>query len=169
MGATSQTAVVGEALAPVAGLERIEGAVFSTHPDATWVLHGVRSNERSSTRTEHDQLAGVQAGLSRPQSTRARLIPMSKSPAWRTLSQDERRSIFEGPSRHIAIGAKYLPSLARRLSHGRDLGAAFDFLTCFESAPADEAAFDALLLELRSSAERRFVSREVELRLSRAG
>jgi len=48
------------------------------------------------------------------------------------LTQDERREIFEERSRHIATGLEYLPAVARRLHHSRDLGGPFDFLTWFE-------------------------------------
>jgi hypothetical protein len=61
----------------------------------------------------------------------------------------------------------YLPAVARRLHHARDLGEPFDFLTWFEFAPSHAPAFDALLAELRASEEWRFVEREVEIRLIR--
>ena len=44
--------------------------------------------------------------------------------------------------RHIATGLEYLPAVARRLHHGRDLGEPFDFLTWFEFAPEHAAAFE---------------------------
>jgi hypothetical protein len=165
---TDQRAIVGPGLEPVPFVERVEGPAFQPSAAARWALLGVRSSERYSTREEHDRLAATQAGLGRAESTRACLIPMSKSPAWWALSQDERRALFEERGHHVAIGARYLPAIARRLYHGRDVGAEFDFLTWFEFAQADEPAFDALLAELRANEEWRFVSREVELRLSRA-
>ncbi len=55
--------------------------------------------------------------------------PIRKSEAWWSLPQDERRANFEERSRHIATGLKYLPAVARRLLHSRDLGEPFDFLT----------------------------------------
>lgn len=42
------------------------------------------------------------------------------------MAQDERRAVFEEQSRHIGIGLEYLPAVARRLHHSRELGAAFD-------------------------------------------
>ncbi|MGH2707091.1 MAG: chlorite dismutase family protein, partial [Actinomycetota bacterium] len=93
------------------------------------------------------------------------LIPIRKSEAWWGLSQDERQAIFEDRSRHIATGLKYLPAVARRLHHSRDLGEPFDFLTWFEFAPADEAAFDELVAVLRATEEWTFVEREVDIRL----
>jgi hypothetical protein len=164
---TAQRAITGAPLEPVAFVERVEGPTFVTTGPARWRLTGVRSAERYSTRAEHEQLAALQAPLGRPEATRACLIPMSKSAAWWALSQDERRALFEERGHHIAIGARSLPAVARRLYHGRDVGAEFDFLTWFEFAPADEPTFDALLAELRANDEWRFVSREVELRLSR--
>ena len=65
---------------------------------------------------------------------------------------------------------RYLPAIARRLHHCRDLGYAepFDFLTWFEYAPSDAAAFDELVAALRASPEWTFVEREVDVRLVRA-
>jgi hypothetical protein len=82
------------------------------------------------------------------------------------MAQDERRAIFEEQSQHIAIGLQYLPSVARRLHHGRELGEEFDFLTWFEYAPQDEVAFEDLVHRLRATKEWRFVDREVDIRLS---
>ena len=86
------------------------------------------------------------------------------------MTQDERRSVFEAQSRHIAIGMKYLPAIARKLHHCRDLpdSSAFDFLTWFEYAPVHESQFNTMLVELRDSPEWRYVDREVDIRLQRA-
>ncbi|MFN4017266.1 MAG: chlorite dismutase family protein [Reyranella sp.] len=149
------------------------GLAAATHlaltdiPGATWRLRGVVSHPRYSTAAELKELAGVQAGLGRSEATCAALIPIRKSEAWWSLAQDERRGIFEDKSRHIALSMKYLPAVARRLHHARDLGEPFDFLTWFEFAPKHEAAFDALLIELRASEEWKYVEREVEIRLTR--
>lgn len=78
-----------------------------------------------------------------------------------------RRAIFEEQSAHLKTGLKYLPAIARRLHHGRDLGEPFDFLTWFEYAPDDGVAFDELVTALRASAEWRYVEREVDIRLMR--
>src|SRR5436853_562536 len=87
-----------------------------------------------------------------PVVSRAALIPIRKTLAWWALTQDERRDIFEAQSRHIGIGLEYLPAIARRLHHCRDLGPEepFDFLTWFEYAPADAAAFEELVQALRA-------------------
>lgn len=159
-------AVRGSPLAPVACLAHVETEGSAALDGATWVLHGVRSNERYVTRDEKTRLLAPQQGLGRSQATSAALIPMSKTKAWWELSQDERRAIMEERSHHIGIGSRYLPAIARRLFHGRDLGAEFDFLTWFEFAPADTPRFDDLLGALRATEEWTYVEREVELRLT---
>ena len=83
------------------------------------------------------------------------------------LAQDERRRIFEESSHHVAIGLEYLPAVARRLHHGRDLGEPFDFLTWFEFAPKHAAAFEELVLRLRETEEWTYVEREIDIRLVR--
>ena len=90
-------------------------------------------------------------------------------PPFRQLSQDERRSIFEDLSRHIAIGMEYLPAVARQLYHSRDLNEPFDFLTWFEFAPKDAPAFGELVERLRATREWTYVDREVDIRLTRDG
>jgi chlorite dismutase len=134
---------------------------------AQWRLDGVVSNIRYATAHEAAALRARQEGLGRPEARRAVLIPIAKSAAWWALAQDERRAIFEETSHHTAIGMEYLPAVARRLYHGRDLGEPFDFLTWFEFAAGDTPAFDALVARLRASAEWTYVEREVEVRLSR--
>ncbi len=113
-------------------------------------------------------LAARQQGLSRPQATRAALIPIRKTEAWWALAQDERRAIFEESSRHIGIGLEYLPDVARRLHHSRELGEPFDFLTWFEYAPEHADAFENLVRRLRETEEWRYVDREVDIRLTRS-
>ena len=97
------------------------------------------------------------------------LIPIRKTEAWWALAQDERRAIFEEQSRHIGVGLEYLPAVARRLHHSRDLGEAFDFLTWFEYAPEHSASFEELVRRLRDTEEWRYVDREVDIRLTRVG
>jgi hypothetical protein len=110
----------------------------------------------------------AQATLGRAEATRAALIPITKSPQWWSLAQDERRAVFEEQSQHIATSLPYLPAIARRLHHGRDLGEPFDFLTWFEYAPEHADAFEQLVAVLRASPEWRYVLREVDLRLTRS-
>lgn len=83
------------------------------------------------------------------------------------MAQDERRAVIEEQSQHIATGRSYLPAVARRLYHSRELGEAFDFLTWFEYAPEHDSAFERLVDQLRATPEWRFVDREVDIRLSR--
>jgi len=162
-------AIAGAPL-PVPSHIAVHAGAVAASADALWVLRGVTSNERYVERAEKTALVDKQEGLGRSAATRAALIPIRKTAAWWALTQDERRRIFEAQSRHIAIGMAYLPAVARRLHHCRDLGSdePFDFLTWFEYAPADEAAFDALLTELRASPEWAYVDRELDLRLVRA-
>ena len=125
------------------------------------------SNERYVSRSEHDALVAKQAALGREDSTRAALIPITKTDTWWELPQDERRRIFEESSHHVATGLDYLPAVARRLHHGRDLGEPFDFLTWFEFAPEHAAAFEGLVRRLRETEEWTFVGREIDIRLAR--
>jgi Chlorite dismutase len=164
--------VVGESLPAAARLSVVaagsaeESGVAAT---AIWRLRGIVSNERYVERVEKDALVARQEGLGRPACTRAALIPIRKNAAWWALTQDERRDVFEAQSQHIAIGMRYLPAIARRLHHCRDLGTdePFDFLTWFEYTPADAGAFEDLVGRLRDSPEWRFIDREVDLRLTR--
>ena len=159
--------VAGAPLKPVSRLAMVEGAQPSG-PDGSsaWVLRGVTSNERYVSRSEHDALAAQQEPLGRVGSTRAALIPITKSDAWWELAQDERRRIFEERSHHIATGLGYLPAIARRLHHGRDLGEPFDFLTWFEFGPEHAGAFDELVSRLRETEEWAYVEREIDIRVT---
>ena len=161
------SAVVGDPLPAVAGLERIEGGGIAEAGSATWALRGFRSNDRYVDRVEKDRLIAIQPGLDRPQARWAALIPIKKSDGWWALAQDERRAIIEHDSHHISVGLEYLPAIARRLYHCRDLGEPFDFLTWFEFAEGDRARFEELVGRLRATEEWKYVVREVDLRLSR--
>jgi chlorite dismutase len=163
-----QVAVVGAPLPPVAAVDVVSGLATAPSSGAAWMLRGVTSHQRYVTRDEHERLSAVQPPLGRDSATMAAMIPLSKSAAWWLLSQDQRRAIVEEQSEHIRIGMRYLPAVARRLHHGRDLGEPFDFVTWFEYAPADEPAFDELVALLRASPEWRYVEREVDIRLARA-
>ena len=162
----SVSAVVGTPLSTVERLAVLEGA-WAAPPGAVWALRGVVGHERYVERREHDELAARSPRLGRPEATRAALIPIRKSETWWTRPQDERRAIFEERSRHIATGLKYVPAVARRLHHSRDLGEPFDFLTWFEFAPPDEAGFDELVAMLRATEEWAYIDREVDIRLER--
>jgi len=168
---TSMQTIAGEPLSPV---ERVDIVGSSIIPDplqnARWQLSGITSNERYVTRTEKQALTAKQQGLGRPEATVAALIPIRKSDAWWNLTQDERRDILEEKSRHIRIGLNYLPAIARRLHHCRDLSERqpFDFLTWFEFSPTHAALFDELTAELRASLEWSYVDREIDIRLFRS-
>lgn len=163
---TGSDAVAGPGLPGVARLAVVDGPAI-TSVEHSWVLWGATSSIRYTERRERDALAARQAPLGRVQATRAALIPIRKSAAWWELAQDERRAILEEQAHHIEIGLRYLPAIARRLHHSRDLAEPFDFLTWFEFAPADANAFDELVGLLRDSAEWDYVEREVDIRLGR--
>jgi chlorite dismutase len=148
-------------------LQVVNGAADAPQGSVAWVLQGLTSNVRYATRDEVDALKARQPVLDRPQATCAALIPIKKSAQWWELAQDERRAIFEQSSRHTAIGLEYLPAVARRLHHCRDIGEPFDFLTWFEYAPSDTGAFDELVERLRTSPEWEYVEREVDIRVQR--
>jgi len=160
--------VVGEPLAAAPRIRVVPEAVTQLPEGAAWSLLGITSNERYVERDEKTALASKQEALGRPAATRAALIPIRKNAAWWALTQDERRRVFEAQSQHIAIGLEYLPAVARRLHHCRDLGPAepFDFITWFEYAPADSSAFEELVQALRASPEWQYVDREVDIRLA---
>lgn len=162
-------AVTGPGLELPPRLDVQNANLLTPPPGAHWLLRGVTSNGRYTTRAELDALAAVQPALGRPEATCAALIPITKNAAWWALTQDERRELFAAGAVHTSAARAYLPAIARRLHHSRDLpGEPFDFLTWFEYAPADAAAFDDLLGALRASEEWRYVEREVDLRLVRS-
>lgn len=162
---TEMLAFRGPDLSPVDGVDVVDG--FAPVHDAAWQLRGVVSNLRYAEKDEVEQLKAIQPALGRPEARCAALIPIKKSDAWWALAQDERRAIFERDSLHTKIGLEYLPAVARKLHHCRDLGEPFDFLTWFEFAPEHGPAFDELLARLRDSLEWSYVEREVEIRLLR--
>jgi hypothetical protein len=146
-------------------------AVLGSHSsvEGAFVLRGVTSSARYLTSLERPRLDAASPPLGRPEATHAVLVPIRKSSAWWSLAQDERRAIFEERSGHVARSLRYLPRIARRLHHARELGEPFDFLTWFEHAPEHTATFDELLGLLRESEEWSWVEREVEVRLVRGG
>jgi hypothetical protein len=153
--------------APLEAVEHLAIIQGDPAPGSTWALRGIPSYERYVTRAEHGELAARSPELGRPEATRAALIPIAKSEEWWQLPQDERRAIFEERSHHIATGLRYVPAVARRLYHGRDLAEPFDFLTWFEYAPANGEAFEELVSVLRATEEWTYVVREIDIRLAR--
>ncbi len=166
---TSVHPVIGQPLETAPRLDIQSSQVLASPVSSRWLLRGVTSNQRYVTRPEQASLVAIQAGLGRAEATCAALIPITKTAGWWTLTQDERREIFEERSSHIGIGLRYLPAIARKLYHSRDLGEPFDFLTWFEFAPADATAFDDLVAALRVTEEWKYVEREVDVRLIRDG
>ena len=158
--------IVGESL-PAAPRLDVQARIVSAPSGAAWSLRSVSGHVRYVERVEKTRLDPLSPALGRAEATSGALIPIRKNDAWWALPQDERRAIFETRSRHIALSLPFLPRIARRLHHSRELGEPFDFCTWFEFAPEHAAAFDELLALLRASEEWRFVEREIEVRLSR--
>jgi chlorite dismutase len=162
------TAVVGATLPASAYLEVLEGSEAKQPASGhAFCLRGTTGHVRYVEAAEKGRLAAVTPALGRAEATCAALIPIRKSDAWWELAQDERRAILEARSRHLTIGLHYLPAIARRLYHARELGEPFDFLTWFEYAPEHAGLFDELVGTLRSTEEWAYVEREVDLRLTR--
>ena len=83
-------AVRGETLPAVSFIDLRESPSGEAR-GARWVLQSVTSNTRYVDRAEITALRAIQAPLGRPEATRGALIPITKSPAWWDLAQDERR------------------------------------------------------------------------------
>lgn len=164
---TRMSAYRGPDLKTVDSVHVVNGEIEEVPNGTSWVLQGFTSNVRYATGAELTELRARQQGLNRPEATCAALIPIKKSDLWWDLPQDERRRIFEETSHHTAIGLDYLPAIARRLHHCRDIGEPFDFVTWFEFAPGHEGPFDDLLARLRATPEWNYVEREVEIHLQR--
>jgi chlorite dismutase len=163
----SMNTVCGKALANVSHLDILQSPTTKRGNDI-WTLTGFTSNIRYAEKNEKEQLLAVQADLGRPTATCAALIPIGKSSAWWAMAQDERRKIFETSSHHTQIGLQYLPAIARKLYHCRDIGQPFDFLTWFEYAPEHSAIFEKLVSTLRKTEEWKYVDREIDIRLIKA-
>jgi len=164
----SMTTVVGRTLTPVTAVSSHPVHLpASPVPGAVWVLRGTNTAVRYTSRAETNALGALQPAIGRPGSTHAALIPIRKSDAWWNLSQDERREIFETRSQHIASSLKYLPAIARRLHHSRELGEPFDFLTWFEYSAEHVQLFEELVQLLRATEEWKYVDWEVDIRLVR--
>ncbi|MFM9912114.1 MAG: chlorite dismutase family protein [Methylophilaceae bacterium] len=166
---TKSATIVGVPLDDVSRLSVVAAEDAAKITQAKWALKGITSNERYVIREEKQQLVSKQQGLGRSDATMAVMIPMSKNAAWWALTQDERRKIFEEQSHHNQIGMKFLPAIARKLYHCRDLSEnqPFDFITWFEFAPEHECAFEQLLAELHATEEWRYVEREVQIWMTR--
>ena len=165
---TAAATVIGSPMPPVSRVAVHEQAELpSPDPAATWALVGRVSDGRYIRRAEQDVLTAIEAPLGRRAASRAAFIPIRKSAAWWALAQDERRAVLAERSQHISLGTRHAGTIARRLCHSRDLGGAFDFLTWFEFAPAQQPVFDEFVAELRGSPEWAYVERETDIRLAR--
>ena len=138
----------------------------TSHSSAAWSLSGVGSNLRYTAVAERTTLQARQAALGRENAHYSVLIPIKKSASWWAMAQDERLAIY-ARSEHTNIGLDYLPAIARKLYHSRDLGEPFDFLTWFEFAAEDSTLFSSLLGRLRATEEWTYVERETEIWLTR--
>jgi chlorite dismutase len=156
--------VKGESIDVVPKLQ-IENSTALKSTKGIWSLRGFSSNVRYTEKAEKEQLHAIQQDLNRPEATCAALIPIHKNEVWWMLAQDERRTIFENKSHHTATGLRYLPAIARKLYHCRDIGEPFDFLTWFEYAPKYSEAFEELVDTLRKTEEWKYVDREIDIRL----
>lgn len=170
-GSTGQWRVTGIAevvgpILPNAPFLSIATSLPNEGVTGAWTLRGTASNLRYTTADERRQLQAKQEGLGRPAATRGALLPIRKTGEWWAMAQDERRAVYEAGS-HLPVGLDYLPGVARKLYHSRDLGEEFDFLTWFEFAPEEEAAFDHMLVRLRACAEWAYVDREIDIRVTR--
>ncbi len=165
---THMSAFRGAGLESVERIDVVNGDMAPNPADAAWVLRGLTSNVRYANRAEVDLLKARQPVLNRPEAICAALIPIKKSAQWWDMTQDERRAIFEEISHHTEIGLDFLPAIARRLHHSRDIGEPFDFVTWFEFAPEHAEAFESLVSRLRATREWDFVEREIDIRLRRA-
>ena len=159
--------IAGNPLGIASHLNIIPGSL-ATSPTGFWVLKGFTSNIRYAEKDEKEKLIAIQAELGRPNAVCAALIPIKKNETWWTLAQDERREIFERKSHHTEIGLTYLPAIARKLYHCRDIGQPFDFLTWFEYAPEDSDKFEQLVKSLRETEEWKYIDREIDIRLTKA-
>ena len=162
---TKATTLSGTPLKAATHVEVTNGSAGRPTAGSAWVLRGVISTTRYVTREERNPFQAFQ--MKSTETACAALIPIRKSAAWWNLARDERREMIEARSRHIATALRFLPAIARRLLHGRDLGEPFDVVTWFEYAPRDVAIFDDLAGALRSSEEWQYVEREIDIRLIR--
>lgn len=161
---TGMETLKGDSLTAVSHLTKVSSTLVQSE-SGIWTLKGVVSNLRYTEKEEKEKLIAIQEDLGRPNATLAAFIPIRKSNVWWNLAQDERRKIMENKSKHTQTGMKYLPAIARKLFHSRDIGQPFDFLTWFEYAPIDADAFEELLDALRKTEEWNYVDREIDIRL----
>src|SRR5262249_19112904 len=159
------TAVAGESLPPAERLAVIEGPEAQRPLEGVWTLRGTTSNRRYTNREELKALSIKQEMLLRPQATCAALIPIRKTAAWWDLAQDERRAISRGAiSAHrnwYGIPAGRSETLASQPRTWR----AIRLPDLVRVRPEHADAFEEMVRRLRSTAEWRYVEREVDIRV----
>jgi chlorite dismutase len=160
--------IIGDPLPAASFLKIQQAGIANVEKDSVWSLKGFTSNLRYAEKAEKEKLQVLHAELGKTTATLAALIPIRKNDAWWALAQDERRKIFESTSKHTETGLKYLPAIARKLYHCRDIGQPFDFLTWFEYAPAYVNQFEELVFTLRQTEEWKYIDREIDIRLKRS-
>ncbi len=159
-------AAKGESLPPAARLRVFQGDA-AHGAEGRWVLRAAVGTDDDATQAAPAVPAARQAPLGRPEARCAALIAVRRSAAWWALGDDERRSVIEKRSAHVAVGMDDLPAIARRLHVNHDAGEPFDFLAWFEYAPEDQEAFDGLIGRMRTTEEWSFVERDVDIRVTR--
>jgi chlorite dismutase len=162
----SMNTLKGEPIEEVSYISKTPSSLLQSN-NGIWTLKGIISNLRYTEKEDKEKLNAIQERLDRPQSTLAAIIPIKKSDSWWNLAQDERRQIMENKSKHTHIGMQYLPAIARKLFHSKDIGEPFDFITWFEYAPEHADAFEALLNSLRATEEWNYIEREIDIRLQK--
>ncbi len=78
----SINSVTGNGLEPIDRLEIVNEFIMPSKAETKWVLHGVTSNLRYTTRQEKEKLDAKSPPLGREGDTCAALIPIKKSEAW---------------------------------------------------------------------------------------
>jgi hypothetical protein len=136
------------------------------------LLQGVPQHLKYASGEERTKLnKQSRAELPPGKDTVAVIIPIRKSAAWWALPHDERNTHFHNKGDkpgHIAIGAKYVERIYRKLYHTRYVVETtdHDFITYFEFERKHTDDFQGLLSQLRDpkqNPEWNFVDREYEI------
>lgn len=94
----SHTTLTGQPIARVDAIDMIAGVAATPPAGAVWILHGVATNDRYTTRSEKIDLNSKQAPIGRSEATRSALLLLRKRAEWWAFTQDERRKILEEDS-----------------------------------------------------------------------
>lgn len=164
----SVSPVVGETLEPVPFMDVRNEYVMNLPVDFRWLLRGVTGSRRQVDSVRQSSVMSAQPQLGRRKATCAALIPVRKKQAWWDMAHEERCRLCEAKSRGAISEVEYLPDVARKLHHCRDLNEPFDYLAWFEYAPEQSSEFEKLVAALRKNEDWKFVEREVDVRLVRS-